>query len=197
MQPTNKRIYLIRHGETEWTLSGQHTGMTDIPLTKKGEEEAALLGKTLRGHPFEAVLCSPLRRAKETCAIAGFLNQAQLQPDLVEWNYGDYEGLTKVEIWKKSPGWDIFSNGAPDGESLADITARANRVLTKILAIEGDVALFSHGHFLRALAACYLRLTAQEGRLFALSPSSISILGFERERPVISLWNALCHLYRA
>ncbi len=196
MELPDKRIFLIRHGETEWTLSGQHTGATDIPLTKRGEEEAALVGKKLRGHTFETVLCSPLKRAKETCAIAGFLKQPQLEPDLVEWNYGDYEGLTAAQIWKKSPGWNIFSNGAPHGESLEDITARANRVLAKIQPLRGDVALFSHGHFLRAFAACYLQLPAQEGRLFALSPSSISILGFERARPVISLWNDLSHLYR-
>jgi broad specificity phosphatase PhoE len=192
---SHQRIYLIRHGETDWTLTGQHTGKTDISLTKKGAADAALIGKKLKGHPFEAIFCSPLKRAVATCEIAGFLNRAELDPDLEEWNYGDYEGLKTEEIWKKSPQWNIFCNGAPKGESPADIEARAKRFLSKIQSLHGDIALFSHGHFLRALTARFLNLSIQEGRLFALSPSSISILGFEKSEHVIQLWNDTSHLH--
>ncbi|MBS0604137.1 MAG: histidine phosphatase family protein [Verrucomicrobia bacterium] len=194
MEFPHKRIYLIRHGETEWTLSGQHTGLTDIPLTAQGETDAGLLGKRLRGHAFETILYSPLQRASRTCEIAGLLKHAKAEPDLVEWNYGKYEGLTSQQILKESPHWNIFNNGAPEGETPADIAARANRVLTKIQSLHGDVALFSHGHFLRALTARWLLLPVQQGTLFALAPSSLSILGFEREKHVLSLWNDISHL---
>lgn len=184
-----KRIYLIRHGETAWTLSQQHTGITDIPLTKKGEEEATLLGKKLHNLSIAKILCSPLKRALMTCKNAGLLERAEIEPDLVEWNYGEYEGMTSLEIWKKSPNWNIFLNGAPKGESVAEIRARAGRVLKKIQTTQGDVALFSHGHFLRAFAATWLQLSVEQGRHFALDPTSLSILGFERDAPVIQLWN--------
>lgn len=184
-----KKIYLIRHGETQWTLSGQHTGITDIPLTKNGEKQAEEIGDKLRGHPFHSIFTSPLARAKQTCQIAGLLKNAIVDPTLVEWNYGDYEGKTSLEIWKTQPHWTIFSSGAPHGESVADIGARAKKFLAKIQSIHGDVALFSHGHFLRVLAACWLQLSAHEGRLFALEPGSISILGFEKKTPVLLLWN--------
>ncbi len=191
----SRRIYLIRHSETAWTLSQRHTGLTDIPLTKKGEEDALLIGKRLKNHPFEVILCSPLQRAKATCEKAGLMKLATIDPDLVEWNYGDYEGLTTAEIQKKSPHWNIFSNGAPGGESTADISTRASKVLKKILSFQGDVALFSHGHFLRALTAEWLGLTTREGRLFSLSPASLSILGYERETQVICLWNDQSHSF--
>lgn len=189
MQFPQKKIYLIRHGETEWTLSGQHTGSTDIPLTKNGEKQAKLLGEKLRGHSFQSILTSPLQRAQRTCEIAGLFKHAQLDPDLVEWNYGDFEGMSSAQIWKRQPDWSIFSNGAPNGESVADVGARANKVLAKIQSLEGDVALFSHGHFLRVLAARWLHLSPEEGRLFALAPGSLSILGFEKNSHVLSLWN--------
>lgn len=195
MQFPTQKIYLVRHGETSWTLSQQHTGSTDITLTEKGKKEAVQIGKRLSGHPFKAILCSPLKRAQSTCEIAGLMQRASLDADLKEWNYGDYEGLTTAEIWKRSPGWNIFSNGAPGGESPADISKRVHRVLTKVQSFQGDVALFSHGHFLRAFAACYLQLQVEQGRLFALSPASMSILGFERSQPVFSLWNDLSHLF--
>ncbi|HSX04052.1 MAG TPA: histidine phosphatase family protein [Rhabdochlamydiaceae bacterium] len=185
-----QKIYLIRHGETEWTLSDQHTGLTDIPLTPQGESEAKTLKERLKGHAFKQVLVSPLQRAKKTCALAGFLDQAELDRDLVEWNYGKYEGKKNSDIFKENPSWEIFKNGAPGGESVAEIEKRALRVLKKIKEVEGDVAVFSHGHFLRVLTACYLQLTAAEGRLFFLSTASISILGYERENPVIILWNS-------
>ncbi len=194
MQFPHKKIYLIRHGETEWTLNGRHTGLTDIPLTKNGEMQAELLGMRLKGHAFETILTSPLQRAANSCEIAGFLKKARLDSDLLEWNYGEFEGLKTEEIHKKMPHWNIFSNGAPGGESIADVNARTNRVLTKIQSLHGDVALFSHGHFLRALAARWLQLTAQEGRLFALYPASLSILGFERDAHVLTLWNDISHL---
>jgi broad specificity phosphatase PhoE len=194
LQFPHKKIYLIRHGETEWTLNGKHTGTTDIPLTKNGEMQAELIGNRLRGHAFQMILSSPLQRAANTCEIAGFLKEARRDPDLVEWNYGEFEGLTMDEIHKKIPHWNIFSHGAPGGESVADLNARANRVLAKIQFLHGDVALFSHGHFLRALAARWLQLMAEDGRLFALYPASISILGFEHNAHVLNLWNEISHL---
>jgi len=190
----HKKIYLIRHGETEWTLNGKHTGMTDIPLTKNGELQAKLIRRRLRGHTFQTILSSPLQRAARTCEIAGFLTKARLDPDLVEWNYGAFEGRTTAEIQEKMPHWNIFSNGAPGGESPTDMTARVNKVLTKIQSLHGDIALFSHGHFLRALSARWLQLPIQEGRLFALFPASVSILGFERNTHVLTLWNDISHL---
>ena len=189
-----KKIYLIRHGKTEWTLKGKHTGMTDIPLTENGKLQAKMIGKRLKGHVFHTILSSPLQRAAMTCEMAGFLKQAKFDSDLVEWNYGEFEGLTRDEICKKAPHWNIFSNGATGGECITDISARASRVLAKIQSIHGDVALFSHGHFLRVLSARWLQLPAQEGRLFALSTASISILGFEHQGNVLTLWNDISHL---
>lgn len=189
MEFPQKKIYLVRHGETEWTLSGQHTGFSDIPLTANGEKQAEKIGKKLRGHTFGSILTSPLQRAERTCAIAGFSKAAKPDRDLVEWNYGDFEGLTSQEIRKTHPHWTIFSDGAPRGESVTDVGDRADRVLAKIQPLQGDVVLFSHGHFLRVLAARWLQLSPQEGRLFALDPGSISILGFEKGLPVLFLWN--------
>lgn len=185
------KIYLIRHGETEWTLADRHTGLTDIPLTPKGEEEARALKKQLAGHAFKRVLTSPLQRAKKTCELAGFSEQLEIDPDLVEWDYGKYEGKKTDEILKEDPSWNVFDDGAPGGESVADVEKRAFRVLTKIHNTPEDVALFSSGHFLRALTACWLNLSAAEGRLFFLSTASVSILGYERTNPVILLWNQL------
>lgn len=187
----HRNIYLIRHAETEWSLSGQHTGTTDIPLTKKGEQDALKIKEKLKGHPFELILCSPRIRAKTTCEIAGLMHHAKIDPDLAEWDYGAYEGLTTAEIHQKSPQWNIFKDGAPGGESLADIAMRTSKILSKIELIQGDVALFSHGHFLRALAATWMELSVQQGRRLDLSPCSISILGFEREAAVLSLWNSV------
>lgn len=188
--PLNQ-IYLIRHGQTAWTLSNQHTGTTDIPLTKKGEEEAILIGKKLQNLSFTKILCSPLKRALMTCKNARLLEHAEIDPHLVEWNYGEYEGMTTPEIWEKSPHWNIFSNGAPKGESVAEVSSRADLILKKAHSLDGDIAIFSHGHFLRVLTARWLELNAKEGRHFALNPASLSILGFERTTPVIQLWNLL------
>jgi probable phosphoglycerate mutase len=186
---THHKIYLIRHGETEWTLSGKHTGRSDIPLTKNGEEQSANIGRYLKGMGFQKVLTSPLIRAKETCRLAGLFTHALVDEDLREWNYGDYEGITSAEIRAKDPHWTIFTAGAPGGESVADIGARANRVLGTIRSIPGDVAVFSHGHFLRALAARWLEMPPAFGQQLVLSPASLSILGFEKEKPAIITWN--------
>ena len=185
----SKKVFLVRHGETAWSLSGQHTGVTDIPLTEKGEEEVLFIKKKLSELRIKEIICSPLKRAVQTCEIAGLLGRAHLDPDIAEWNYGQYEGLTTEQIRKIEPHWNIFSNGAPGGESPEDVSLRIRRVFHKIASIEGDVALFSHGHFLRALTALWLTLPIEEGRHFSLSPASLSILSFEREEPVISLWN--------
>lgn len=184
-------IYIVRHGETEWALNGRHTGKTDIPLTKNGERQAEWIGQRLNGIDFQMILSSPLQRALKTCEIAGFIKQARIDPDLVEWNYGECEGLTTKEIQKKEPHWNLFINGAPNGETVSDMGARANKVLSKIQPIHGNVLLFSHGHFLRALSARWLGLKVQEGRLFALDPGSLSILGLEHHGHVLTLWNEI------
>lgn len=178
-------FYLCRHGETEWTLSGQHTGETDIPLTEKGRVQAANLRKRLKNIPFEKVFSSPRKRALATCEG---LNPI-VEPLAAEWDYGDYEGLTSAEIHKKNPKWDLFTDGAPGGESPEQIGKRADLLLDKISQYKGKIALFSHGHFLRVLAARYLGLEAKEARLFLLSVASVSILGTEKQQPVVSLWN--------
>jgi probable phosphoglycerate mutase len=184
------RIFLIRHGETAWTLSGQHTGRSDIPLTEKGKQEARQLEDKLKPFSFEKVLCSPSQRAKETCRFAGYLEQAELLDDLAEWDYGRYEGLTRDEILKKDPNWTVFSKGAPGGESLKDIEQRTARVLSLLKGLQGDVALFSSGHFLRALAASWIQLPISMGAHLALFPASLSILSFEHQTPVLLLWNS-------
>lgn len=186
----HQKIYLIRHGGTEWTATNRHTGLTDIPLSEEGKEQSQWLQKALADIKFTQVFCSPLKRAKETCAITGLLKQAKIDPNLVEWNYGDYEGKTSAEIHKIDPSWTIFSKGTPHGESLSDVTARAKKVITQVRGISGDVALFSSGHFLRSLTCIWLHLPITEGKLFLLSTASLSILGYERETPVIALWNA-------
>lgn len=184
------RIFLIRHGETAWTLTGQHTGKTDLELTEPGRQAAISLGKRLEGHRFDKVFCSPSKRALATCALAGFANQAEVIEDLAEWDYGVYEGLTTPQIQEKDPSWDIFTRGAPGGESPSAVEARAGRVLDLVKKTEGDIALFSSGHFLRAFTALWLTLGVSEGRCFALSPATLSILGYERHSPVITLWNS-------
>lgn len=183
--PEKQQIYLIRHGETAWTLSDQHTGLTDIPLTAQGKQQARRLHERVAPFHFDYILTSPLQRAKETCSLAGFENKAKIDPDLVEWNYGRYEGLTSAEIREQDPTWNIFKDGVPEGESLKEIGARADRVLARVWAFKGNVAIFSHGHFLRVLTARYLNLSPAEGRLFFLKPASISILGYEHDYPVL------------
>ncbi len=184
-------IYLVRHGETAWTVSRQHTGLTDIPLTERGERDARRLGEHLRGSTVTRIFTSPLQRARRTCELAGFGAAAEIDPDLVEWDYGDYEGLTTAEIRQKRPDWQLFRDGCPGGESVAAVGARADRVIARVRALDGDVALFSSGHFMRVLGARWLGLDAASGRLLLLSTTTLSILGYEHDRSeaVIRLWN--------
>jgi broad specificity phosphatase PhoE len=186
-------VTLVRHGETEWSASGQHTGRTDIPLTEEGERKARALAGRLNGVAFERVFTSPLQRAARTCALAGFGDRAKLDPDLLEWNYGDYEGRKSGEILAERPGWLLFRDGCPNGEQPADVGARADRVIARLRAADDRAIVFSSGHILRVLAARWLGLAASEGRLFMLGTTSISILGYEHDKnePVIELWNEL------
>jgi probable phosphoglycerate mutase len=196
MSETLPVICLARHGETAWTISGQHTSFTDLPLTERGESDASRLGDQLRGRSFVRVFTSPLRRAFRTCELAGFGAQAEIDRDLVEWNYGQYEGRRSVEIHAERPDWQLFRDGCPGGESPAEISARADRVVSRVRAVDGDVLIFSSGHFLRVLAAAWLGLQAGAGTYLFLSTASFSALGYERDqsRPVIRLWNDTHHL---
>jgi broad specificity phosphatase PhoE len=184
---TGGELWLIRHGETEWSAAGRHTSSTDLALTAEGERKAAAAGRMLAGKTFALVLASPLRRALETCRLAGY--RAEVTPDLREWGYGAYEGLTTTEIQAGNPGWTIWTGTPPGGESAEEVGARADRVIARALAASGDVALFGHGHMLRVLAARWLRLEPVGGRLLALSTGSISVLGYEREVRVLQGWN--------
>jgi probable phosphoglycerate mutase len=188
-------VYLARHGETAWTVSHQHTGLTDLPLTPQGEAEARRLGQRLAGLPFAAVLTSPLQRAVRTCELAGFGSAAKVEPDLVEWNYGAYEGRTSAAIHAERPDWQLFRDGCPGGESPEQIGARADRVIRQVRAIAGDVLLFSSGHILRVFAARWLGLEPGAGKYFLLGTASLSALGYEHDRsePVIRLWDEMPH----
>ena len=186
-------IYLARHGETAWSLSGQHTGLTDLPLTKDGEDAARRLGKRLKGLSVTKVFTSPLQRAARTCELAGFGAVAQFDPDLVEWNYGKYEGLRTSEIQRTRPDWKLFRDGCPGGETLDQIGTRADRVVNRVRALNDNVLLFSSGHFLRVLAARWLRLEPAAGRYFVLGTASLSALGYEHDisEPVVQWWNQM------
>jgi broad specificity phosphatase PhoE len=189
-------IYLARHGETEWSLSGQHTGRTDIPLTAHGEEQARRLGARLRGQVFRQVFTSPLQRARRTCELAGFAHGAETLPDLLEWDYGEYEGVRTHDIHRDRPGWMLFRDGCPGGESPAQAGARADRAIARVRAVEGDVLLFSSSHFLRVFAARWLGLDAGAGRHFVLSTASLSALSYEHDltEPVIRMWDETHYL---
>jgi len=189
-------VYLARHGETAWSLSGQHTGRTDLPLTERGERNARALGERLRGMTFAKVLTSPLHRAVRTCKLAGFGAVAEIDPDLVEWDYGEYEGRRTAEIHSERPDWQLFRDGCPGGESPDQIGARADRVVGWVRAVKGDVLVFSSGHFLRVLAARWLGLDAAGGRYLLLSTASLSALGYEHHQaePAIRLWNETRHV---
>jgi probable phosphoglycerate mutase len=184
-------IVLVRHGETEWSRSGRHTGATDVPLTETGREQARSLGELLDGREFELVLSSPLSRALETCRLAGYSEAAEIDDDLREWDYGEYEGRKTADIRQERPGWTVWM-GSPGGESLDHVGARARRVLDRAAGAGGDAALFSHGHFLRILGACWLGLPPDGGRLFLLSTAALSVLGYERETRVFREWNRAC-----
>jgi probable phosphoglycerate mutase len=190
-------IYVARHGETAWSLSGQHTGLTDLPLTERGERNARRLGERLKGLSFAKVFTSPLQRAARTCELAGFGAAAEIDRDLLEWNYGEYEGRRTAEILAERPGWQLFRDGCPGGESPDQIGARADRVVSRLRAVQGDVLLFSSGHFLRVLAARWLGLEPGAGRYFLLSTASLGTLAYEhnnRSEPVIRLWNDTRHV---
>jgi len=189
-------IYLARHGETAWSLSGQHTGLSDLPLTERGERNARALGKRLQGRTFATVLTSPLQRAARTCELAGFGAAAAIDRDLVEWNYGEYEGRRTVEIRAERPDWELFRDGCPGGESPDQVGTRADRVVSRVREARGDALLFSSGHFLRVLAARWLGLLPGAGRYFLLSTASLNALSYEHglPRPVIRFWNDTSHV---
>ncbi len=187
------RVFLVRHGETAWSKSGQHTGRTNLPLTADGEQAARRLGDRLRGMEFTRVLSSPRERARRTFELAGVAATLEIDPDLAEWDYGDYEGQRTLEIHQSRPDWDIFRDGCPGGESPDQIGARADRIILKLRSQEGNLAIFTHGHFGRVLAARWIGLAAREGQRFLLGTASLSILAYEHNlpgSPVIALWNA-------
>ncbi len=187
------QIFLIRHGETAWSKSGQHTGRTDLPLNAQGEQEALTLVARLHATKFSRVFTSPRQRARRTCELAGLNSAAEIEPDLAEWDYGDYEGLRTAEILKLQPDWNLFRDGCPHGEMPAQISGRADRLVARLRTLEGNIALFSHGHFGRVLAVRWIGFTVNEAQRFLLSTASVSILGCEHNRmaePVIALWNA-------
>jgi broad specificity phosphatase PhoE len=189
-----EQVYLIRHGQTSWSASGRHTGRTDVPLTEEGERQARQLGALLHTISFSQVLVSPMQRARRTCELAGLGAQARIEPLLHEWDYGDYEGLTRAQIRATRAQWDVFRDGCPGGESPEQVSARADQILAQVRAMPRRVALFSHGHLLRALAVRWIELPIQAGLHFGLDAGSLSLLGFEHNsalEPAIELWNAL------
>jgi broad specificity phosphatase PhoE len=183
------RLWIVRHGETTWARLGRHTSHTDIPLTKRGREEARALGDDLAGQPFELMLSSPRRRALETARLAGFGDRVEVTDDLVEWDYGADEGLTTQQIRSERPGWTIWRNGPRDGEAARNVRGRVDRVIARAREARGDTLAFAHGHVLRALTARWLGLPVRDGRLFELATATISVLGWEREQPTIERWN--------
>jgi broad specificity phosphatase PhoE len=187
-------LWLMRHGETEWSLSGQHTGRTDLHLTAGGRRRAEALGRHLAGRPFALVLCSTLSRAVETCRLAGYGDVAEFTDDLREWNYGEYEGRSTEDIRRERPGWTIWTGGTPGGETIEQVAQRARRVIDRAAAVGGQVAVFAHAQVLRALTACWLGLPPDAGRLFVLGTASLSVLGYEHETRVIRSWNQDSHL---
>ncbi|MDQ3122593.1 MAG: histidine phosphatase family protein [Actinomycetota bacterium] len=190
MSSSSPEVVLVRHAETEWSLSGRHTGRTDVPLTESGRERAIALGLELGKRRFELVLTSPLERAVETCRLAGFGERAAPRDELMEWDYGAYVGRKTIEIREELPGWSLWRDGAPGGETADDVAARVDRVLAEIGSVAGDALVFSHGHLLRVFTARWLGLEPSAGRLFALDPGSLSVLGYERETSVVRLWNS-------
>ena len=189
MSERKPEVVLVRHGETEWSRTGKHTGSTDVPLTDRGRRQADALGAHLAERQFALVLTSPLQRAAETCSLAGYGDVAQRRDDLREWDYGAYEGRTTPEVREERPGWTLWDGGVPDGETADEVGARADRVIAELRSLDGDASVFAHGHVLRVLTARWLGLDPNAGRLFALDTATISVLGYERETPVIRVWN--------
>ncbi len=194
IEKKRSEICLVRHGETEWSRDMKHTGRTDIPLTERGRKDAELVGIRLSGLTFSTVLTSPLKRALETCRIAGFGDQAQKRDDLMEWDYGDYEGLKLVDIRKRKSDWLVWDDGAPEGESVEQVGNRVDKIIGELREASGDTLIFAHGHLLRILTARWLDLPPGDGRMFALSTGAICKIGYERDRPVILSWNETFHL---
>lgn len=190
MSEQPQEIYVIRHGETEWSLSGQHTGTTDLPLTENGQILARRLKPLIANHSFDLILTSPLQRARETCLLSGLGEKAEVDSNLVEWNYGEYEGLTSQEIHEKRPGWMIFTDGCPGGETPEQVGTRADRVIGRVRMVTGDVALFAHGHILRVLVARWIGLSAPAGRHFLLHTGTLNVLSYYRGIPAVKIWNA-------
>ena len=188
---TTQRIIVVRHGETAWSREKRHTGRSDIPLTAEGREQARALVAQLAGLDFAAVLVSPLQRARETCELAGFAERAVVEPDLIEWDYGEYEGMTSSEIEQRRPGWTLFGDGVIGGETIGDVAARAERVIARVRAVEGDVLLFGHGHQLRILTALWLAFPAAAAQHLQLATASPSTLGFEHDWTALLSWNGL------
>lgn len=188
-RPAKHRLFVIRHGATEWSRSGQHTGHTDIPLLPEGEAQARATGQLLAAHEFALVLTSPLQRARRTCELVGLADQAQVEPNLIEWDYGDYEGITSAEIHQSVPGWTVWTGIVPGGESINDVAARADAVIERALATDGDTIVFAHGHILRLLTARWCELDPVEGRRFVLDPATLCALGWEHESRAILQWN--------
>ena len=183
-------LYVVRHGATEWSRSGQHTGRTDLPLLPEGEEQARATGSLLANIDFSLVLCSPLQRAQRTCELAGLLDRAVIDTDLQEWDYGDYEGVTTATIRESVPGWTVWSGTCPNGETIEQVSKRADRVIERVRNESGNVIVFAHGHILRVLTARWCELDPVEGQRFILDPATLSILGWERETPAIRQWNS-------
>jgi broad specificity phosphatase PhoE len=190
MAGSEQQVYVVRHGETEWSLSGQHTGVTDIPLTENGRAVARRLQPILAKVSFSLVLTSPLGRARETCELVGLGGRATVEPDLMEWNYGEYEGLTAKQIHAKRPGWVIFRDGSPGGETPKDVAVRADRVIARVRAAPGNVALFAHGHIFRVLVSRWIGLPPGAGQHFLLDTATLNILGYYRDSPAVKVWNA-------
>jgi broad specificity phosphatase PhoE len=199
MNETFSVVYLGRHGETAWTITGQHTGLTDLPLTERGEANARRLGARLAGIPFAKVFTSPLQRARRTCELSGFAQVAELDHDLVEWNYGRYEGLHTVDILRERPDWQLFRDGCPDGESPQQVAERADRVVARIRQVRGNVLLFSSGHFLRVLATRWIGIAPINGQALMLGTASLSALSYENSlsEPAISFWNDTHHVLKS
>jgi len=199
MNKNSPVVHLARHGETEWTITGQHTGLTDLPLTGRGECNARLLGERLNGMKFARVLTSPLRRAVRTCELAGFGSLAEIDRDLLEWDYGDYEGRLTVDILREHPDWQLFRDGCPSGESPQQVAARADRIVNRVRAISGDVLIFSSGHFLRVLATRWVGIEPIHAKSLMLNTASLSALGYENgfSRPAIRLWNDTNHVLQS
>ena len=182
-------VFVIRHGATEWSKNGRHTGRTDLPLLPEGEEQAVRVGELLHARPFGLVLVSPLSRARETCELAGYLEQAEVTDDLMEWDYGDYEGITTKTIRETVPGWTVWDSPVPGGETAEQVAVRVDRVIARLRAVDADTAVFAHGHVLRVLAARWCELDPREGKRLPLETATLNVLGWEHEYPTIRVWN--------